>query len=62
MKFGSWTYDQAQVDVVNRSHMIDMSNYVTNGEWALKGAMIVRNEVSTSNCLAIKISDKLGSL
>ena len=45
LKFGSWTYDQAQVDILNNSHMVDMSNYVTNGEWSLVGTEIVRNEV-----------------
>ena len=28
-----------------RSQIIDMSNYITNGEWALKGTQIIRNEV-----------------
>ena len=45
MKFGSWTYDQAQVDIVNRSAVIDMSNYITNGEWLLVKTKIERNEV-----------------
>ena len=45
MKFGSWTYDQAQVDITNKSTMVDMSNYVTNGEWELLSTDIMRNEV-----------------
>ncbi len=45
MKFGSWTYDQAQVDIKNRSQIIDMTNYITNGEWALIASQIRRNEV-----------------
>ena len=34
-----------QVDILNSSESIDMSNYITNGEWALKGKSIQRNEV-----------------
>lgn len=45
MKFGSWTYDQAQVDIVKKSAEVDMSNYITNGEWAFMRSKIVRNEV-----------------
>ena len=45
MKFGSWTYDQAQVDIVNKSDLIDLSNYITNGEWSLLDTKIIRNEV-----------------
>lgn len=45
MKFGSWTYDQAQVDLVNKSNAVDISNYISNGEWQLLKARIRRNEV-----------------
>ena len=31
--------------MLNRSEMIDLSNYVTNGEWALLDTSITRNEV-----------------
>ena len=31
--------------MVNKSAAVDMSNYVTNGEWALTSSHIVRNEV-----------------
>ena len=44
LKFGSWTYDQAQVDLTKSRDTIDMSNYITNGEWELAGAEVVRNE------------------
>jgi len=36
-----WT----QVDVVKSRDYVDMSNYVTNGEWSFVGTTIVRNEV-----------------
>ena len=45
LKFGSWTYDQAQVDISNKSSEVDMTHYITNGEWALIGSRIERNEV-----------------
>ena len=34
-----------QVDMVNRSAMMDLSNYMSNGEWALLDTSITRNEV-----------------
>lgn len=45
LKFGSWTYDKAQVDLINLSDEVELSSYVTNGEWVLKKYQIVRNEV-----------------
>lgn len=34
-----------QVDIKNKSTFVDMSNYITNGEWELIKCKIVRNEV-----------------
>ena len=34
-----------QVDITNKSTFVDMSNYITNGEWELIKCKIVRNEV-----------------
>ncbi|WAQ99901.1 ACH1-like protein [Mya arenaria] len=45
LKFGSWTYDKAQVDMVNKTGDVEVSAYVTNGEWMLSRYRIVRNEV-----------------
>ena len=45
MKFGSWTYDKAQVDLINISDEVELSKYVTNGEWVLTRYQVVRNEV-----------------
>jgi nicotinic acetylcholine receptor len=45
MKFGSWTYDKSQVDLVNSSEAVDMGAYITNGEWKIVGTKIIRNEV-----------------
>jgi len=35
LKFGSWTYSGLQVDIVNRSDTLDISNYIESGEWEL---------------------------
>ncbi|KAL4227437.1 acetylcholine-gated cation-selective channel [Mactra antiquata] len=45
LKFGSWTYDKAQVDLLSMSEEVEVSRYVTNGEWMLTKYEIVRNEV-----------------
>ncbi|XP_025078112.1 neuronal acetylcholine receptor subunit alpha-10-like [Pomacea canaliculata] len=50
MKLGSWAYDGFQVDVVNRSSGVDLSNYVTNGEWELLRVDAVRNVVTYPCC------------
>ena len=46
LKFGSWSYDKAQVDLINKTSVVDVTNYVTNGEWTLHEYQIIRNEVS----------------
>lgn len=45
LKFGSWSYDKAQVDLINKTAIVDVSNYITNGEWTLHEYYIIRNEV-----------------
>ncbi|KAL8562669.1 hypothetical protein ACOMHN_011240 [Nucella lapillus] len=35
LKLGSWAYDGFQVNLTNRSHSADLTNYVINGEWVL---------------------------
>ncbi|XP_053405864.1 neuronal acetylcholine receptor subunit alpha-7-like [Mercenaria mercenaria] len=45
LKFGSWSYDKAQVDLLTKSGVVEVSRYVTNGEWMLTRYEIVRNEV-----------------
>lgn len=51
MKMGSWAYDGFQVDVLNRSTNIDLTNYVENGEWELIDTKSVRNVVRYSCCI-----------
>jgi nicotinic acetylcholine receptor len=50
LKFGSWTYDGYQVNIVNRTEEVDLSNYVVNGEWELLQVRIFRNVVYYGCC------------
>ncbi|KAJ8304992.1 hypothetical protein KUTeg_018575 [Tegillarca granosa] len=44
LKFGSWSYNMAQVDLVSQYEEANLQNYVTNGEWLLKSIKVVRME------------------
>ncbi|GFR96694.1 neuronal acetylcholine receptor subunit alpha-6 [Elysia marginata] len=50
MKLGSWAYDGFQVDVYNRTVPVDLSNYVSNGEWQLMTVTAKRNVVHYPCC------------
>lgn len=50
LKLGSWAYDGFQVDVMNRTTDIDLSNYVDNGEWILIDTKAVRKVVHYPCC------------
>lgn len=50
LKFGSWTYDGFQVDILNRTSAVDLDNYVVNGEWELLSITIQRNVVYYQCC------------
>ena len=43
LKFGSWTYSGFQVDLDKTSDIVDMTNYIQNGEWELIAISIIRN-------------------
>ncbi len=45
LKFGSWTYDKAQVDIIQSRDVVDMNNYISNGEWLHLSSRVVRKEV-----------------
>ena len=45
LKFGSWSYDKAQLDLINKTSIVDVTNYITNGEWTLYEYHIERHEV-----------------
>jgi len=42
LKFGSWTYDGFQMDLLNLNSSGDLSKYTTSGEWDLVGMPAVR--------------------
>ncbi len=42
LKFGSWAYSGLDVDLINRSAEVDLSNYIKSGEWDLKTVTIKR--------------------
>lgn len=46
MKFGSWSYQKAQVDILSKAPEVDLSNYVSNGEWQLGKYDVVRSELT----------------
>ncbi|KAM7062063.1 LOW QUALITY PROTEIN: neuronal acetylcholine receptor subunit alpha-2 [Acridotheres tristis] len=39
MKFGSWTYDKANIDLENMDHHVDLKDYWESGEWAIINAI-----------------------
>nr|XP_045612629.1 neuronal acetylcholine receptor subunit alpha-7-like isoform X2 [Procambarus clarkii] len=58
MKFGSWTYDSAKIDLqMNNDEGGDLSGYITNGEWDLIGESVPgkRNTLSYTCCPEIYV-------
>ena len=43
LKFGSWSYDGSQLDLINSSTSADITSYIHNGEWKLIGLPVERN-------------------
>ncbi|GFG30444.1 hypothetical protein Cfor_03686, partial [Coptotermes formosanus] len=51
MKFGSWTYDGNQLDLVlNSEEGGDLSDFITNGEWYLIGMPGKKNTITYQCC------------
>ncbi|XP_028329390.1 neuronal acetylcholine receptor subunit alpha-5 isoform X2 [Gouania willdenowi] len=51
MKFGSWTYDGSQVDIILEDFHVDKQDYFDNGEWEIvkaTGSRSLRTDGSTS--------------
>ncbi|XP_033840604.2 neuronal acetylcholine receptor subunit alpha-5 [Periophthalmus magnuspinnatus] len=51
MKFGSWTYDGSQVDIILEDFHVDKQDYFDNGEWEIvkaTGSRGLRRDGSTS--------------
>ncbi|XP_025416913.1 acetylcholine receptor subunit alpha-type acr-16-like isoform X4 [Sipha flava] len=50
MKFGSWTYNGFQLDLVLKSDGGDLSDFTTNGEWYLLGMPGKKNVIMYGCC------------
>ncbi|XP_052792341.1 neuronal acetylcholine receptor subunit alpha-10-like [Mya arenaria] len=50
LKLGSWAYDGFQVDLFSREHPVDLSNFVSNGEWELIHVSAIRNQITYPCC------------
>ncbi|CAH1773152.1 unnamed protein product [Owenia fusiformis] len=51
MKFGSWTYDGANVNLTLKWQEVDISTYQESGEWALIGRPAERNIFKYECCI-----------
>ncbi|VDN58048.1 unnamed protein product [Dracunculus medinensis] len=50
LKFGSWSYHGIQLDIINRSENVDLSNYVISGEFDLVNVNQKRKVVKYNCC------------
>ncbi|UJR24828.1 hypothetical protein I4U23_006201 [Adineta vaga] len=57
LKFGSWTYDAAQVNLTKRRDSVDMTNYIRSGEWDIIRILVKRNDVNYTCCPGIYYPD-----
>lgn len=48
-KFGSWTFDGSKIDLQNRSHVIDLSNFKLQN-YDIIDTSVVRNELYYACC------------
>ncbi|XP_071320224.1 neuronal acetylcholine receptor subunit alpha-2-like isoform X2 [Trachinotus anak] len=50
MKFGSWTYDQAKIDLEPFENTVDLKDYWESGEWAIVNAVGTYNTKKYDCC------------
>ncbi|KAK9393870.1 Neuronal acetylcholine receptor subunit alpha-3 [Crotalus adamanteus] len=50
MKFGSWTYDKAQIDLVLVGSTMNLKDYWENGEWAIIKAPGYKHNIKYNCC------------
>uniref|UniRef100_A0AAZ3R1Y5 Cholinergic receptor, nicotinic, alpha 2b (neuronal) n=1 Tax=Oncorhynchus tshawytscha TaxID=74940 RepID=A0AAZ3R1Y5_ONCTS len=50
MKFGSWTYDKAKIDLERFENTVDLNNYWESGEWAIINAVGTYNTKKYDCC------------
>lgn len=50
MKFGSWTYDGSQVDIILEDQNVDRTDFFDNGEWEILSAVGLKGNRTDSCC------------
>ncbi|CAF2799300.1 unnamed protein product [Rotaria sp. Silwood2] len=50
LKFASWTYDSARIDLTEKSNIGDLSNFMANSEWEIIRVHVKKNVVKYSCC------------
>ncbi|CAF1348277.1 unnamed protein product [Rotaria magnacalcarata] len=50
LKFASWTYDSARIDLSQKTNTGDLSNFMANSEWEIIGLHVKKNIVKYSCC------------
>uniref|UniRef100_A0A8C3XP39 Cholinergic receptor nicotinic alpha 2 subunit n=2 Tax=Chelydra serpentina TaxID=8475 RepID=A0A8C3XP39_CHESE len=53
MKFGSWTYDKAKIDLESMERDVDLKDYWESGEWAIVNAVGTYNTKKYDCCTEI---------
>ncbi|CAL9702534.1 unnamed protein product [Knipowitschia caucasica] len=53
MKFGSWTYDRAKIDLINMAGDVDQMDYWESGEWVIMNAVGKYNTKKYECCTEI---------
>ncbi|XP_034029200.1 neuronal acetylcholine receptor subunit alpha-4b [Thalassophryne amazonica] len=53
MKFGSWTYDRAKIDLINMASDVDQMDYWESGEWVIMNAVGKYNTKKYECCTEI---------
>ncbi|XP_033001379.1 neuronal acetylcholine receptor subunit alpha-2 [Lacerta agilis] len=53
MKFGSWTYDKAKIDLESMERQVDLKDYWESGEWAIIHAVGTYNTKKYDCCTEI---------
>uniref|UniRef100_A0A8C5MMW0 Cholinergic receptor nicotinic alpha 2 subunit n=1 Tax=Leptobrachium leishanense TaxID=445787 RepID=A0A8C5MMW0_9ANUR len=53
MKFGSWTYDKANIDLESMERNVDLKDYWESGEWAIVNAVGTYNSKKYDCCTEI---------
>lgn len=53
MKFGSWTYDRAKIDLINMASDVDQMDYWESGEWVIVNAVGKYNTKKYECCTEI---------